>query len=335
MSSCLVIGGAGFIGSHLVEALLAHGHQVAVLDNLATGNLQNLHKVRHDIHFIQGNLADEALLKDAVQDVAVIFDLASASDNPGADGKFSETPPLLNAACNAAVRRVVFASSHRVYGRCGTDRFREVDAVLPESAAGFAKLAAELHCIRFTYLNGLETIRLRLASVFGPRQSPASPYAQTMSTLVKAMLAGQTPVLDQSEGIPEDYLYIDDAIQAILLAAETPRISGQVFNIGRGRLTHPLLVAAAINEILGTRIELMAPPLEIDDKTPAMNVARAEVELGFCPSIDLRLGLIMLIEHYLHPGGHRLEDSWPDHVSKYFLNQGRPKLTPSDEDHPN
>lgn len=311
MANCLVTGGAGFIGSHTVEALLGRGHSVRVLDNFSTGALANLSKVRHEIEVLFGDLQDESIVQRAVQGIDLVFHLAvapfgafEAPEGPPPQALHApETLHVLNAACKAKVKRVIYASSAKVYGNAPGPIIKETDRVLPHGAYALAKLAGEVHCVRFTYLYGLETVRLRYSNTFGPRQCPSSPYAQNLITIVKAMVANQPPVLENPASRYRDFIYIDDVVHATMLAAEASRVSGQVYNIGRGRPVNQLQIVALINEILGTQIWPIGQDQGAGTWTKALDISRAESELGFCPSIDLRQGLQYLLEYYAKQGG--------------------------------
>src|SRR6266568_4566770 len=217
MAICLVAGGAGFIGSHLVEALAARGHTVRVLDNFSSGVLDNLAKVRHDVEIIFGDLDDEALLRQALEGVDLVFQMTKPADGgdelPNAAAKWSfpsENLRVLTAARQANVRRLIFASSCSVYEPSHAGRLAENSWLLPDTAAGFAKLSGELQCIGFTALYGLETVRLRYAHVFGPRQCPTSADAQAVPVIVKSMLAGQAPMLQDDGSASQDLIHVDD-----------------------------------------------------------------------------------------------------------------------------
>ena len=306
MASCLVTGGAGFIGSHLVEALVARGDTVRVLDNFSTGLLSNLDPVRHEIEILFGDLHNPDLLHHALQGVEVVFHLAvptwGAYETPDLAGRWaypSETLQALIAARQAGARRFIYASSCNVYGYSDAPTLNEEDWLLPESSYGFAKLAGELQCIGFTSLYGLETVRLRFSETFGPRQCPTGPYAQALPVIVKSMLAGQPPVLDELAGALRDFIHIRDVVHATLLAAEGPRVSGQVYNVARGRSVTLWQIVETINQILGTRLAPLAKPPGVQESAArTIDISRIESDLGFCPSVDLRQGLASLVDYY-------------------------------------
>jgi UDP-glucose 4-epimerase len=318
MALCLVTGGAGFIGSHLVEGLVKRGDAVRVLDNFSTGALSNLDHVRRDVELVLGDLGDHELLSRACDGVELLFHLAFppwSTDAPpdllAAKWAYAtETLQVLIAARAAGVGRVVYASCGAVYGNPERGVIDEDSCVLPESSYGFAKLAGEMQCMGFNSLHGLETVRLRYSNTFGPRQSTSSPVAHALTQVVKAMCAGQAPRLDEFAEEQHDFIYVDDVVHATLLAAEAPRVSGQVFNIARGRSTTMLAVVDAVNELLGTHLIPTVPKAGLNETAArAVDITRAERVLGFCPSIDLRQGLLRLIEHYAEAEGRALPET--------------------------
>jgi UDP-glucose 4-epimerase len=299
MSVCLVTGGAGFIGSHLVEALLARGHVVRVLDNFSSGRLDHLSSVLGRLELFAGDLGDFRFVQKATRGVEVVFHQAmpalpphQAPDPAGVRSAALGTVHLLSAALAARVRRVVYASSLRVYGPTAGLPLDETAPLQPCDLYAFAKAAGEQVCTTFTRVCGLETVRLRYFNVFGPRQPPATPYSVVIARTVEALLAGRSPVLDGDGQTAQDFIYVDDAVHATLLAAEVPRVSGKVYNVARGRPVTARAVAAAVNAALSTRIEPVfsapRPAVEFDNLG---NTLRAEADLGFCAATDLEQGL--------------------------------------------
>jgi UDP-glucose 4-epimerase len=310
MVVCLVTGGAGFVGSHLVEALLGQGHVVRVLDNLQTGNLDNLANVREKIELFYGDLASFDTTAKAMKDVQVVF-LQGApvvATPEGADplvtrlAAASGTLNTLIAARDAHVRRVIYASSSSIYGHGHSAPLRENDPSQPLSPAAAATLAGEQDCVVFTYLYGLETVRLRYFNVYGPKQ-PVEGIDSEVARIVKSMVAGQNPVIYGDGTEPVDLIYVDDVVCANLLAAEAPRVAGRVYNIARGRGTTLLAVVEMLNNILGTRLSPVHVPLHfLDGPRGLADISSAQVDLGFVPATDLELGLRRCIEyHAAHP----------------------------------
>jgi UDP-glucose 4-epimerase len=296
MTVCLVTGGAGFLGSHLVEALVADEHAVRVVDNFTTGKTENLSGVMDAIELYPGDCGNPAFLSKVMRGVELVFHLGCGND-PRDSGDAKAAPRVLAAAVEARVRRVLFASSMRVYAARPGRPVDETDPLEPESPFGQAKRSGELACEICTRFSGLETVRLRYFNVFGPRLSPDSPYAGMIRDAFDAMLLGQSPVFESYENSEQDVIYVDDAVHATLLAARSPRVSGNVYNIARGQPTTCGEVVDVLNDLLGTRL---VP--EYTGRCPKSNlnnrakIRRSEAELGFCAATDLRNGLSRCLE---------------------------------------
>jgi UDP-glucose 4-epimerase len=306
MTVCLVTGGAGFIGSHLVGALVRQGHTVRVLDNFSTGSYANLDEVRSHIELIEGDLCDAATLKAATEGAEIVFHqaaLASVSrslSDPLATHQVCATGTLLLllAARDAGVRRVIYAASSSAYGDAEKLPRRESDALRPVSPYAVAKLAGEKYCQVFSTLYGMETVRLRYFNVFGPRQSPDSPYAPVIPLFLQALLHGRNPVVHGDGRQSRDFTYVDDVVQANLLAAKAQRVSGKVYNVAFGQQTSLLELIAHANELLGTNIKpIFAPPRQGDVRHSLADTSLAQTDLGFCPCIDVVQGLEQCIAH--------------------------------------
>ncbi len=260
MTVCLVTGGAGFIGSHLVEALLGRGHTVRVLDNFSTGDPANLAQVREQVRVFDGDITDLTTVQAAVQGVEVVFHQAALASVPRSVADplathhacVNGTLHVLLAARDAGVRRVVYAASSSAYGNSERLPKCESDPTLPLSPYAAAKLAGEQYCAAFSEVYGLETVRLRYFNVFGPRQSPDSPYAAVIPRFIEAMTAGRSPVIHGDGQQSRDFTFVADVVQANLLAAEAPGVSGQVYNIACGRRTSLLELVEHLNALLGT-----------------------------------------------------------------------------------
>ncbi|MCI0459243.1 MAG: NAD-dependent epimerase/dehydratase family protein [Gemmataceae bacterium] len=307
MAVCLVTGGAGFIGSHLVEALRASGHTVRVLDNFSTGARRNLAEVEGAIELIQGDLQDFDVVREAVAGVDYVFHHAApvASTNSLEDpvsahhGGATGTLHVLMAAREARVQRVIYASSCCVYGAPTAAPRREDESLRPLSSYAVAKLMGEQHCVSFTGQYGLPTVRLRYFNVFGPRQPLGGPYAAKLNHILYAMLAGHRPLLHGGTLEQHDLMYVDDVVHANLLAATAPRVSGKVYNIASGRPVATMQLVATLNEILGTNLVPfgIVPDLRDDTDHHLACIDKAEVELGFCPSTSLANGLRRCVEY--------------------------------------
>jgi len=276
------------------------------VDNFSTGTLANLSQARDSIELISGDFNDPEVLQRALREVEHVFHfmapcceaMKGPEFNPGKWASASDTLNLLVAARQARVRRVIFASSGCVYGPTPTPELKESDALMPVSPCGFAKQTAENQCAGFTLLYGLETVRLRFFHVFGPRQSPTTAYAPMIPTILRAMLAGQNPVILDSPFEQQDYLYISDAVHATLLAATATRVAGKVYNIARGRSASLVQVVNGVNKILNTNFQpLFSDARPADVPIRSVNISRAEAELGFCPTNDLKQGLSRFIDY--------------------------------------
>ncbi len=302
MAVCLVTGGAGFLGSHLAEALVADRHVVRVLDNFSTGKLENLAGVMDAIELYPGNYLDSLFLGKVLRGVEWLFHFAGGSP-PGEGG--GDLLHLLAAAVEARVRRVLFASSMQVYGGAAPQPASETDLTEPISPWGRDKLTGEHACARCTQLSGLETVRLRFFHVFGPRQPPDGPFAVVVRDALSAMLEGQSPHLGGEAHGTQDLLYVEDAVHATLLAARSPRVAGKAYNIARGQPTTSREVVDTLNDLLGTHLlpVYTGRPTAADLQALA-SVRRAEVDLGFCAATGLRRGLGCCLQ-----GGIRLAAS--------------------------
>jgi len=304
---CLVTGGAGFIGSHLVAALVERGDEVRVLDDLSTGSLANLDAVRDRIEWIEGDVRDLATVRRAVDGVEVVFHeaaLASVTrsiENPAATHEVCVTGTLnvLLAARDAGVRRVVYAASSSAYGGCGKLPNSEEHVPEPLSPYAAAKLAGEHYCAAFYHVFGLETVRLRYFNVFGPRQDPNSPYSAVIPLFITAMLAGRPPTVHGDGLQSRDFTYVSNVVHANLLAAEAPAAAGRLYNVATGRRANLLELIRTLNELLGTEIKpVHTDPRPGDVRHSQADISRAEKELGYSVQVELREGLRRTLEFY-------------------------------------
>jgi len=300
MAVSLVTGGAGFIGSHLVQALLERGDEVRVLDNLSTGSARNLAGVCERIDLIVGDVLDVDTLEAAMSGVDVVYHQAALASVPRSiadpwsthEACATGTLRVLQAARAAKVRRVVYAASSSAYGNSERLPKRETDPTAPLSPYAVAKLAGEQYCAAFSNVYGLETVRLRYFNVFGPRQSPDSPYAAVIPLFVQAMAAGRRPHIHGDGLQSRDFTYIADVVQANLRGAEAPGVSGRVYNIACNRRTTLLEIVAEINRLLGTTIEpVLGQPRPGDVRHSQADISRAQAELGYQPETDVACGL--------------------------------------------
>jgi UDP-glucose 4-epimerase len=297
--TCLVTGGAGFIGSHLVEGLLATGWRVRVLDDLSTGHAVNLPAAGR-VDFARGSITDPAAVAAATGGCEVVFHLAAlpsvvkSVEDPSLSHAVcaTGTVQVLDAARRQGVRRVVYAASSSAYGdQPGTER-TEDDALLPLSPYAAAKLAGEHYCQAFTAVYGLETVRLRFFNVFGPRQDPKNPYSGVIALFIAAMSAGRPPTVFGDGLQARDFVYVADVVQALLRAADAPAAAGNVYNIGIGRSTTVLDLVRDLNSLLGKDLQpVFAPPRAGDVRLSQADISRARRDLGYEPTVSFRDGL--------------------------------------------
>jgi nucleoside-diphosphate-sugar epimerase len=316
VATSLVTGGAGFIGSNLVRALLARGDHVRVLDNLSTGRLANVDDLVDQIELFEADLRDVETIRTALRGVEAVFHQAAlpsvarsvADPLSSHDVNASGTLSLLLAARDAGVRRFVFASSSSVYGDTPALPKSEDLPTSPLSPYAVSKLSAESYCRVFTRLYGLETVSLRYFNVFGPRQDPGSAYAAVIPLFIDAMLNGQRPRINGDGSQSRDFSYIDNVVQANLLAAERPQIGGEVFNVACGERATLLDLVAALNRILGTSIEPeFGPPRAGDVQHSQADISRARDRLGYVPLVRFEAGLERTVAWYRRhsPSGTR------------------------------
>ena len=299
----LVTGGAGFIGSHLVDGLLARGDEVVVIDDLATGMVKN---VADAARFIEGDVGDEAALGEAIDGCELVFHEAAlgsvtrsvnqprVSDRANVAG----TVAVLDAARRAGVRRVVLASSSSVYGNAEQVPTPESAPLRPRSPYAVTKLAGEHYARVFWELHGLETVCLRYFNVFGPRQRPDTQYAAVVPLFMEALLAGEVPVMHGDGRQSRDFTYVADTVAANLLASEAPAeaCAGRAFNIARGRPVSLVDLLAALAAELGVEMTPVHAPARAGDvRHSHADIAEARSRLGFEPSVSLEDGLVRTV----------------------------------------
>jgi UDP-glucose 4-epimerase len=303
----LVTGGAGFIGSHLVEGLLARGHQVRVLDDLSTGKLANLRAVRDRVEVIEGSITDPAAVARAVQGREVVYHLAAlpsvtrSVEEPVLSHEVCATGTVrvLDAARRAGVRRVVYAASSSAYGDIPGAVRREDEPVSPMSPYAAAKLAGEHYCRCFTTVYGLQTVRLRFFNIFGPRQDPKSPYTGVIALFMAAMAEGRTPRIDGDGLQSRDFTYVENVVQALTKAADAPAAVGNVYNIGTGGSTTVLDLVKHLNQLLGSDLKPeFGPPRPGDVRHSQADISRARADLGYEPTVSFVEGLWRTLEAY-------------------------------------
>jgi UDP-glucose 4-epimerase len=314
VSKVLVTGGAGFIGSNLVRALLERGDEVRVLDNFSTGNRGNLVGVEDDVNVIEGELRSYERVHNAVRGVELVFHQGALPSVPRSIQDplttsavtIEGTLNVLLAARDENVRRVVFASSSSVYGNSGTLPRTETQQPDPISPYAVAKLAAERYCVSFQRVYGLETVALRYFNVFGPRQDPTSQYAAVVPLFIAAVDQGRAVTIHGDGTQSRDFTFVENVVQANLLAGDREGVEGRVLNVATGRQATVDELAEAIGAALGKPVEKEYLPSRTGDVRDSWaDVSQAVELLGYEPSVGLEEGLQRTAEALLDPQGSR------------------------------
>jgi UDP-glucose 4-epimerase len=300
----VVTGGAGFIGSNLVRALLERGDTVRVLDNFSTGARANLSGL--DVEVVEGELRSYERVHNAVRGTEVVFHLGALGSVPrsvqdpltSSAVNVEGTLNVLLAARDEGIRRVVFASSSSVYGNQPLLPLHESMAPDPISPYGVAKLAAERYCVSFSRVyHSFETVVLRYFNVFGPRQDPTSQYAAVVPLFITAIAAGEPVTIFDDGAQSRDFTYIDNVVAANLLAADANGVTGRIFNVSAGVPASVNELADAIGRLLGKPVERRhLPPRPGDLRDSWADVSEARGVLGFEPTVSLEEGLQRTIE---------------------------------------
>jgi nucleoside-diphosphate-sugar epimerase len=302
----LVTGGAGFIGSHLVRFLLTRG-QVRVLDDFSSGTLDNLTEVLPHIELLRGSVTDAALVQKAVEGCEVVFHLAAQVSVPLSleqpvetfEVNLYGTQLLLEAARQAGVRRFVFASSAAVYGDAPRLPKRETMLPRPISPYAWSKWYGELLCRDYWRVYGVPTVSLRFFNVYGPRQNPCSQYAAVIPRWITAALTDRKPIVYGDGKQTRDFVYIDDLLQGLWLAAEHPEAVGRVFNLASGRAYSLLELLQAIEEAVGSPLEpQFTSPRPGDIRHSFADIRAARGILGYEPRISLQEGIRRTLNAY-------------------------------------
>lgn len=319
----LVTGGAGFIGSHLVEALAVQGHRVRVLDNLTSGFARNLEHIAGEVELVVGDIRSPDQIASALDGVEHVFHEAALDPQSEAgvapfdvhEVNLTGTLRVLEACRVQGVRRVVLASSAAVYGNNPGLPMREDVRPEPESPAAVASVASEHYARVYHGWFGLETVALRCFNVFGPRQDPSSMYSGVILKFSDALLKKQAPVIFGDGGQTRDFVFVQDVVQAHLkaMAAPAAAVSGRVFNVGTGRRASLLEALAALEALAGQA----GPPPEFraaragDVHDSVSDISAAREAFGYAPAFDLREGLRALWEQMTAPRAmkNRRDDS--------------------------
>ena len=303
----VVTGGAGFIGSNTVEELVRRGHSVVVLDDLSGGKEDNLAEVRNKITFIKGSITDIETVRKAMHEAEYVLHLAARTSVPRSVKDPIETNKInidgtlnvLVAARDAKVKRLVFAASSSAYGETPTLPKTEAMQPAPISPYGVTKFVGELYAQVFGRCYGLENVSLRYFNIFGPRQDPSSPYSGVLAKFCTAFLEEGQPVIFGDGEQTRDFTYVENAVQANLLACEAPNVSGKIFNIGMGSRSSLNQTVELLRKISGKPLEVKYdPPRDGDIRDSLADITEARKFLGYDPQVGFEEGLRRTIDWY-------------------------------------
>ncbi len=300
MSKCVITGGAGFIGSNLVRRLIGEGYEVTVIDNLSTGRIGNISDVLDEVRFVQGDIRDLDLLKLEFQGAEVVFHQAALPSVPRSiadpistnSNNIDGTLNVMVAAKECRVIRVVLASSSSVYGDTEILPKTENMVANPLSPYAVTKYVGEIYAKVFAELYGLRTVCLRYFNVFGPYQDPNSQYAAVIPKFINLMIKGERPVIYGDGEQSRDFTYVDNVVEANLLAVKVRNVSSDVFNIGCGKRFTLNHLVEVLNELLGASIEPeYKVPRPGDVRHSMASIDKAREVLGYDPPVSFEEGL--------------------------------------------
>ena len=300
MAAYLVTGGAGFIGSHLVEELVRRGERVRVVDSLVTGHRENLVSVAGRVEFIEGDLAEAHVAHAAAAGVDYVLHQAAIPSVPQSVAEpvfchranVEATLNLLVAARDAGVRRLVFAGSSSVYGNTAVLPTREDMPLAPLTPYALQKLIGEQYAALFTSLYGLETVTTRYFNVFGPRQDPSSPYSGVISLFIRSLIDGRSPTIFGDGGQTRDFTYVANVVDGVLKACHAPGVSGRVINVATGGRVSLNALFASLRSLTGASVApTYGPPRTGDIRDSQADIERARTLLGYAPTIAFDEGL--------------------------------------------
>lgn len=304
MARVLVTGGAGFVGSHLVRALLSRGDEVVVIDNFETGQRENLEGLPRPIRLVEGSIADPAAVDEALDGVELVLHQAALPSVPKSverpldthEANIVGTLQLLEGCRRAGVRRLVYAASSSAYGDHDADRKHEALEPRPKSPYAVQKLCGEHYVRVWGPLYGMETVALRFFNVFGPRQDPSSPYSGVVSLFLDALRAGRTCTLHGGGDQTRDFIAVADVVRAVVLAGTAAVASGSVCNVARGEGTSVRALHDCLARLLGVdATPTVTPARDGDIKHSVARVQRAAELLGFRAALSVPEGLAALL----------------------------------------
>jgi nucleoside-diphosphate-sugar epimerase len=307
MASFLVTGGAGFIGSALVNQLVELGHPVRVVDNFSTGFRRNLENCLHHIQLIEGDLSELSVCKASVRGVEYVLHQAAipsvqrSVEDPirSHNANVAATLNMLVAARDAQVKRFVFASSSSVYGDTETLPKVETMPENPLSPYALTKLAGEKYCVVFHRIYGLPAVCLRYFNVFGPRQDPYSPYSAVISRFVEAALRGSRAIIYGDGEQSRDFTYVDDVVEANMLACMADGVGGMVFNVGTGERNTLNDLLSSLSAIVGRKLEPEYSNARLGDvRHSQAGIEKARRFLGFEPKVGFEEGLERTVDWF-------------------------------------
>jgi len=307
MERFLVTGGAGFIGSNICKRLVSQDCFVRVVDNLLTGKRSNLNDIIDKIEFIEADMGDNEVAREAMRDIDVVLhqgalpSVPRSIEDPALTHKHcvDATFTLLLAARDAKIKRFVYASSSSAYGDSPTLPKIETMVAEPLSPYAAAKLAGEYYCKVFYTVFGLETISLRYFNIFGPYQDPTSQYAAAIPAFVTTILKDRRPTVYGDGEQSRDFTYVDNVVEANLLAARAKKTKGQVVNIACGKRITINAIIELVNELVGKDIKpTYAAPRPGDVKHSLADINLAKKVIGYKPVVDFRSGLKKAIQWY-------------------------------------
>ena len=306
MATYLVTGGAGFIGSHLVEELVRRGERVRVVDNLSTGKRQNIAHLT-SAEFVQGDLADLEVARRAVTGIDYVLHQAAIPSVPRSvqdpitsnRANIDASLNILVAARDAGVKRLVYAGSSSAYGDTPTLPKIETMPTAPLSPYALQKLVAEQYCQMFTRLYGLETVTIRYFNVFGPRQDPSSPYSGVISLFISALCEGRQPTIYGDGEHTRDFTYVANVVDGVLRACTAAGAGGEIINVATGGRISLNTLFKTIRDLVNARVEpIYAPPRPGDVKDSQADISKARRVLGYEPIVSFEEGLARTVAWY-------------------------------------